>query len=431
MAAGKGGRLGPLTTYSKRGHEGNLAPSCLPVGGRRNINHVISQAIEYGVEAVTVVSHHLAGDVIAGVGHGDVFDHQACISHIVTPRMLRHSENVAMALQANPIPASEPFWVLGATTFHPRADLDEMRKVFASAHAKNPNLLGCIGFVLRSVADVVGRFGTAVINEDNYVKEFVEKPVGEADARLVYEKTTNPAIRKASEDAGEPLLPVNTYYSLLFREIFEQIAGQGSSIGEEIFTPLPPYLLHAYLMPEPVDENRKVRKEWYHLGTPRDYWLAQWRFLRAAPSRVRGDFDQATRSWIGRDVTIRDGAKVTGCIIGDRVYIGPGVILEGVVVGTGSQLHAVNISDSVLLPYTYVNCRNYTRRVEKITNSVVGGRTTGGTFIDGYSLVGVEFLEKEVAVPDKSGMIRPTPLGLKPSDIEEIQRIKTEIFSKI
>lgn len=429
MAAGKGGKLGQLTSYSKRAHEGNIAPSCLPVGGRRNINLVTSQAIEYGVESISVVSHHLAGDVISGVGHGEIFNHRARIRHIVTPRLLKHAENVAMALQANPFPEPEPFWVLGATTFHPRANLDEMRKAFASAHAKNPNLLGCVGFVLRPLTDVVGRFGTAVINEDNYVKEFVEKPVGETDAKLVYEKTTNPVIRKASEAAGEALLPVNTSYSLLFREIFEQIEGEGSSIGEEIFTNLPPYLLYAHFMPETTDQDGKLlHKEWYHLGTPRDYWLAQWRFLRATPSEVRGEFDQATRSWMGRDVTIRDGALVTRSIIGDRVYIGPGVVLDGAVVGTGSQLHVVDISDSVLLPYTYVNSRPYTRRVEKIRECVVGGRTTGGTFVDGYSLVGLEHLEKVVAVPDKGGIIRSSPLGLKSPDAEEVQQIKTEIF---
>ena len=74
MAAGRGNKLGILTSHTLRAHEGNLAACCLPVGGRRNINRIIQQAADYGVTNISVVSHHLAGDVIAGVGNGEIFE---------------------------------------------------------------------------------------------------------------------------------------------------------------------------------------------------------------------------------------------------------------------------------------------------------------------------------------------------------------------
>jgi NDP-sugar pyrophosphorylase family protein len=427
MAAGRG-RMGALTSYNMRDHEGNMAACCLPVGGRRNVNRVIQQLVDHGATNLSVISHHLAGDVIAGVGHGDIFECPGLnIRHVVIPGDLQHRASIAEAIKVNPFNEQEPFWVLGATTLHPKANLDAMRAAFAQALACNPNLIGCIGVVLRPARTVLGRFGIAVLDEQNYVQKFIEKPASHTEIEAAVNATKNKAVEEASKSVGEALLPVYTSYALLLRDIFEQTEGTGDSLGSEIFAHLPPALIHAYIMPEPV-VGTAIRQEWYHLATPRDHWLAEWRFLRAAPHDVRGEFNSSFHSWFGRDVVVRQGAQVINSILGDRVYVGPGVVLDGAIVGTDSVLHACDIKNAILLPHTHLNHTIFTTRVERIANSIVGGRTTGGTLIDGYTMNGLEIISNEAAVPDKGGQIKPSPLGLSQADINEAEMVKKEVF---
>ncbi|MBN3033704.1 MAG: NDP-sugar synthase [Candidatus Saganbacteria bacterium] len=433
MAAGKGPRMGMLSSFALRDHEGNMSPCTLPIGGRRIINRVIDQAAHANVNNISVVSHHLAGDVIAGIGHGHIFDNseKLVIRHVVTPKFYTYKLSIVEALRLNPFPADEPFWLLGGTALHPRADLDAMRDAFATALAKNQNLLGCLGFVLRPAHKALGRFGIAVLDKHNYVTKFIEKPANESVIRetvALSKNAGNETVNTASEKYGDALLPVFTSYALMFLDAFEQTEGDSDhSFGGEIFAHLPSSLIYGHIMPEQI-MGRKINEEFFHLATPRDYWLAQWRFLRVAINQVRGIFDQSINSWVGRDVVIRSGAQVTNSVIGDRVYIGPGAVLNGAIVGTGSKVLSTEIIDSVLLPYTYVNDTLYTTRVKAITASVAGGRTTGGTFIDGYTLNGMDSLDNMFAVPAKDTLIKPTPLGLSDADLAEAEEVKKDVF---
>ena len=133
------------------------------------------------------------------------------------------------------------------------------------------------------------------------MKRFIEKPASESEIAEAVSQTDNAFIKEASGKlGGEPLLPVNTSYALLLRDIFEQTEGKGNSLGEEIFSHLPPSLIYAHIMPEPIEAGA-IRKEWYHLASPRDFWLAEWRFARSTPHAIRGEYNDSYHSWFGRE----------------------------------------------------------------------------------------------------------------------------------
>lgn len=419
MAAGPGRRMGRITSFGTDMHSGNTPKPALPVVNRPNISRIIDQMVGRGVTDFWVTSHHMAGDIIRIVGHGERYGAGIRIRHVVEDALVHTA--LATKQIADNFDEDEPFWVLSGDIFSPLTNFGAFFTNFQNAQKANPHIAGCVGFALRPARQIINRYTTAIINRDNLVEEFREPPTSEAEALSIFHEIQNETISRVSDQLGQPVLPINGSTYLMTRRIFHLVAEPDMNpsvlydFGRYIFPNAPARSISAYFIPENVSGDR-LEESWTDIGFPEDLWRANFRLIRYAPYLIRGKYAPEKRSWIGSGCKIR--GQVEDSVIGNNVFIGPGIHVKGSIIGPGSTLEGLRLlKGSVVLPYTYVNTRRYARRVEEITDSLLISRSTGGTFIDQHS-TGTRKIEGRLAVPDIDGQIKLDDLILSADDLK-------------
>jgi NDP-sugar pyrophosphorylase family protein len=404
MAGGKGERMQPLTRH--------IPKPLLPICNKPPIVQTIEQIYHTaGVSDFCIKVHYLAGVIQTSLGYGDQFGSDVRIRYLVENPQLYTAGGVKRMFTTFEAPKDRPFWVLSADIFSPETDLGDMARAHEQACARDKNIMSTVSFKLMPLDEVVGRFGVAVVDKSGLVTQFFEKPKNAAAAKAIFDQIEHDEIRRLSDEAKTPLLPVNASHYLFQGRVFDEVpqtrADTQWDFGADVF----PALLgriNAYFLSAP----------WSDVGYPEDFWRAQWYFMKVARSSVVGQFiknwghigrgvinDEATKSRM-KDVVIGNNARLENCV------------LERTVIGEGCHLKNVTVRNSVVLPFTYVNLRSNSP-IEAIENSIVGGRLHGGTFIDGYSLPGRNSISREMAVPNIEGSITTEQLNLDEADIEQ------------
>jgi NDP-sugar pyrophosphorylase family protein len=262
-----------------------------------------------------------------------------------------------------------------------------------------------VAFVIRPFDEVIGRFPVAIIDENNRIVSFVERPRDTSEAKGIFNQIKAQVIKETAERLGVPCLPVNASYYVLLREIFNAVPKPSYSsqpqydFGKLMFKRMPPERMFAYFIMESVRRNRmKMKNEWTDMATPSDFWLANWLFIKLAANKIPGAYNHEHNLRQGTNVRIDDTARVQDCVIGDNVVIGPGSEITKSVIGNNCHLTGIKISKSVVLPWSLISVRSAASPM-MIEEGLVGGHRP--LIIDGF----------EHAVSATGSSITPLPSG--------------------
>ena len=156
MAAGEGRRLRPLTERWPK--------AVLPIDGRPVIATLLRELAAAGIETVTVVTGHLAGQVEALVGNGSGLG--LAVRYARQPEPLGSGDAVRVALAAG---AKPPLLVSAADTVYRPGDVGA-----AAARWRASGAEGGLGVRTAVPGELAARSSVRVV--DGRVVELVEKP---------------------------------------------------------------------------------------------------------------------------------------------------------------------------------------------------------------------------------------------------------------
>ncbi|KPJ68666.1 hypothetical protein AMJ44_05775 [candidate division WOR-1 bacterium DG_54_3] len=415
-------RLGRLTSYGKHIPYGPSPVSVLPVCNVPNINRHIEQAMKVGVTDFYIVESYMAGHIMNVTSYGERFGPNINVHHLVNRKPLDTAEAMRQIIEEKDFPSEQSFLMMASNISFSGVNLQKMIDAFAAAKQEHSSIAGCLGFVLRPANAILNRYGTAVVDKNNLVVRFIEKPSCEEEIQEIYQENLshkNEALMSASQKYGEPLLPANASIYLLLREMINLAPDpELKKLAADVLPRLSKGLLYAHFLNEEINKGC-LKMKWSHLASPKEYWLAQWRVMRAAPSEIPGTFSDDRKSWIGRAAIFQGSPIIENSIIGHRVRIGPGSAIRNSIIGPGCNIQAAEIERSVILPYTSINTSVYAEPIDYIGNSVVGGRVIGGTSIDSlhYSQ---HSLDGQLAAPDEVGNVEAIHLNLTEDDLAEV-----------
>jgi NDP-sugar pyrophosphorylase family protein len=425
MAAGPGRRMGRITNFSDGLHLGNMPKPSLPIVNRPIISRAVDQLVSRGVTDIWVTSHHMAGDILKILGHGDRFGIGVKIRHEVEYPLVHTAmavKNIAAQFK------NQPFWVLSGDIFSPETDFTDFYNSFKRAQNVSRSAIGCMGLALRPFSELQHRATVAIVDRRGLIESF-EEPLtrDESEAGKIFDLIKYEKIKRLSDKLKVMLFPTNSSTYLFTNKIFSLVPEPETNptdlydFGYYVFKKMPPRSLAAYFIPEKV-QNGKLAKTWTDVGYPEDLWRANFRLIKYAPHLIGLRFVPEMQSWIA------DGTKVRGTVrnsvIGKNVFIGPGVRVENSIIGPGSTIESLEeISGSIVFPYIYINTRRYARRVERITQSILVSRPQGGAFIDAHS-IGGQRIEKRVAIPNIDGDIVFDDLYLNDKEAQELLKIR-------
>ena len=252
---------------------------------------------------------------------------------------------------------------------------DECRRINASVS----QLLDA-NISLRTYDELIERHPVAIIDENNRLVKFRERPRYPDEADKFFREIKAGIVREAARLAGIPCLPVNSSHYILVREIFDLVPEPRSGsrrkydFGKWIFKYIPPERLFAYFVVESVRRDQPgVRKEWIDMATPGDFWLANWMFIQNAPQRVEGTRDPMRNLRVGDNVQIHPSSQVKDSIIGSNVEIGKGCKIEYSIIGNGSRIHNSHISKTIVFEGAYLDSFLENKAPICIGESIIGG----------------------------------------------------------
>jgi NDP-sugar pyrophosphorylase family protein len=407
MASGRGERLRPITY--------NWPKPLITICNKAPIVQTVEQAIHTaGVKDFYFKTRYQAGLIQYSLGHGDKFGAEVNFHYVVERRGVDTAGGTKEIVSFFNFPKTEPFWVLSGDIFSPETELGKIAYAHQIA-AEKFKALATIGFKLMPVRALLNRFGVAVVNKDNLVERFAEKPRTTEEAKKILEEITHPGIKalnEKTENIDDMILPINASFYLLEGNFFDEVPQTkelGWDFGKDVFpSEKLRNRINAVLLDTP----------WWDVGTPEDYWRAQWYFYKLSLSSIPGQF---IKDWghIGQRVNLdaQTKANMNDSVIGNGATI-KNCILDHAIIGEGSHLEDVEIKWSVVLPWTYVNLRPCSEKISKINYSIIGGSPIGGGFIDPQS-TGLKEIEDKVVIPDDRRVISPLSLNLTPKQKEE------------
>ncbi len=410
MVAGQGTRLAPLTRH--------MPKPLLPICNKAPLVQTMEQATSAGVNTHILKLVTNPGMFLWSLGSSVM---GAEISYALHKSGLVTAGGVKKIMMDYSLPKDYPVWVFSGDTFCPELSLGELVDSHEEAVLRNPQILGTVAFKLFPAEACVNRFGVAVVDESGTVKRFAEKPRNLEQAMSIFGEIKNPYVHAESERVGEPLLPANASYYLLQGDFFDRLPKLGSldkpglDFGGDIF-PVLRDQINAYFIGAP----------WLDVGTPRDFWKAQWYFQDVA-MRFTGTI---VKNWgvFGSDISI-DGDKsdIKASVVGNGVYL-RNVRADHAIIGWDCQLQDVDLSYCVVMPGTSINMRRgctTSGLITSISNSIVGGKLMGGSFIDSYSIPSRTVLDRVIVVPPEkpSQYIDITTLPLTDEDIQEARSL--------
>lgn len=448
LAAGRGSRLRVYTDQ-------HFPKPAVTILDKPAILRVAYQAYCANVRRIYVTERYMPGHIVDAVGIGEALQRlreeqpardENPIVDMFTPFPSRESLEVRhelegeksntagavkKAVERDNFDRRQPFLVMSGDTVSPRFEPYAMELAFASARRKNPRLLGAIGFVLRPIPRVIDRFTTAVIDEDNRMVSFEEKPHSEEEALRIFRKIKSKNILRAAKKFGAPLLPVNSGYYLLMRKIFEVVPEpkdpQDFDFGFYLFKKAPPRSILTFPMIERFSRGI-VQEEWFDLGYPVEIFRAHFALVENCPFALfTGNYVRHQKTWyvVGGGSAFGEHNDIGSSVIGTNTHIHDATIKNSII-GEGCVIHDTTIEQSVILPHTHINARPHSRRVERIVRSLVGGKLIGGSFVDGDSAFGRTSFFEEILVPDQNGMLGTEKLPLTDDDRRLAEKFLTD-----
>jgi len=300
MAGGEGTRLRPLTS--------NQPKPMLPMANRPMMEHVVNLLRQHGFEDIVVTVAFMANAIRSYFGDGSDFGVRMVYATEETP--LGTAGSVRNAMDE----LDERFVVISGDVL---TDIDLTSLV--DHHAST----GALATIALKAVDDPLEFGIVITREDGSIDRFLEKPTW----GQVFSDT------------------INTGIYVLEPAIFDYIAaGRSVDFSEEVFpaaleqgSPLFGYVAEGY---------------WEDVGTLDAYLRAHTDILDEKVAVQIGGFPLRPGVWLGKGAEVAPSADVRGpAIIGDNCHVGAQVVLgEYCVIGAN-----VRIGDNASFQRTVVH----------------------------------------------------------------------------
>jgi NDP-sugar pyrophosphorylase family protein len=325
LAGGFATRLRPLSCTRPK--------QLFPIINKPLLDWVVENLERNGVREIVVAVNYMA-DALRD--HYEERHTKATITFSLENRPLGTAGPIK---QAEPqLKGKEPFLVINGDILS-----DMNLKKMKMTHDKTPSLAT---IALRKVEDA-SRFGVVDLDEENYIRRFVEKPKGETRNKLI-----------------------NAGAYILSQEIFDYIPAENRkiSIEKEIF----PILAKEGKMRGYITEGL-----WMDIGTHPDYLRANFEFLKIL----------GKKNSIGRNAKISPNAKIVAPVaIGNKVVVDAGAKIGPLtVIGDDSKIdECCTIERSVIFPRCLIeSCAS-------IKEAIVGeGAVIGrGVVVEKRSVIG-------------------------------------------
>lgn len=403
---------------------GALAPKVtLPVANRPNIRRVLEKLYSEGVNEFFVTSHY--GSVLDAALEGKNPSMRSI--HPILETSPSGTATITRRASAE-FDRREPFLVIAADISHPTMKFRSFIRSFEDERSLDRDLAGGVGFMIRPYDEVIGRYPVAIVDQDNRVQKFVERPRDAKEAFRIFKRIKAQAVLEAADKMGIPCLPVNASYYVLLSKVFDLVPNSSAppsryDFGKLMFKRMPPDRLFAYFITETVRRDRQgMKKEWIDMASPSDFWRANWLFLKTAAQKLTGSYIHRLNLRVGEDVIIDPAADIKDSVIGDHVRIGPGTMIRHSIIGDNCSLAGCLIEKSVLLPATILNLFGSHSALD-ISESVVGARTP-------LLLLGDEAkfsVRQKLVTTSGNGEILVQPLDIKPGESE----LASDCFNKL
>jgi len=424
LAGGRGSRLGGLTSFGPGMRFGNMPKATLPVVGKPNITRIIEQVNKQcGINDFHVSSHYMAGDIISVLERTDFESPDIKIRHCIRDKF----ENTGRAIKD--IIFKEPayrylddyFMVIPGDVSFSNANINDFLVKFNKAASLNLNIVAGMAFVIRPASEMIRQFPSAVINENGVVERIVEPLHSMADVEAMFKNNgfVHPAMQAFWSQTGEMGIPLSTAIWIFNKNVFSEIPEPESRYEHDIGKYILPKLggrMWGHIFPEAV-EGRELLRSFYDLNSPEYFYRAQWSLIRTSHKLIPGIYNPALNSWMEDRVEIR--GQVSNSVIANMVNIGRGSRVSHSVIGYGCKIEGdAEIANSVLLPFTYVNVGRSREKVKRISNSIVGGKIRGGTFLDARHIINfAPVINRAFAIPNLDGYVEISDLNINDGDI--------------
>jgi len=287
LAGGLSTRLYPLTKQ--------VPKPLVPVAGVPNAVHLIRYLASYGFDEIAINVHYLADMIVTALGDGSAYG--AHLEYLHEKELLGSAGAVK---QMESFFGGDSFVVIGCD------DLTDMRLDRVVEFHKKKGAIATIGLVEREEVD---QYGVVVTDDFSKITGFQEKPAKGTELSTF----------------------VNTGIYVFTPEIFEHIPlGKFCDFGKNVF----PALQHAEAAFYGFDA-RGAR--WHDIGTPSEYRAAT-NEVMTGKLRMPG-LSVDRNVWIGESATVARTARIEGpSVIGDRVDVGDGAVIERSIIWEGSRI---------------------------------------------------------------------------------------------
>lgn len=397
----------------------------LTIGGKPSIVQAVEQCVGTAqTENFYIKAHRLAGHLLLALEPVSQFGRNVRMYFEIESEDFDTAEGVKRIFEDKRFPRGESIPVLAGDVFCPQVNFGRMMQSHQKELDKNPGLLATLGIFFAPAREAVGRYGVVAVDKDGHIIQFKEKPRTQAEIlRIAALNQSQPILdimKEKSEQAGEPVVPVNSSLYILSPGFFETVREPKHELGRwdfcrDVFPTLLGKSLQAYIINYPLID----------VGFSEDFWRAQFLFKEIASSSCGrfiknwGAFGQRNNI----DPDTQTNLIENGCVVGNDVYL-RNVRAVNSFIGRGVRARDVYLENAVLLPFTFVNIDQ--GGITEIRNSIVGGALFGGTFVSPQTIEGRTCINKLIITPDASGKLRRSTLML--DDEKDIQRV-TDLFS--
>lgn len=271
LAAGVGSRLDPLTRA--------VPKPMVPVVNRPVLEHLVELLVRHGSSHVVMNTHYLAEQIEAHFGDGHAYGTRILYSR---EERLMGTAGGVKRMEAQ---FDDTFVVIGG---------DDLTNVNLSEMVDFHRSRGALVTIGLSVVDDPSQFGVVLLDDNNRVRRFVEKPGrGEAFSNKV-----------------------NTQVYILEPQVLEMIPpGVTYDFGKQLFPMLvrDGYPIYGY----------EMRSYWCDIGSLAQYRRANYDALNGVAPLNFGVSEVETGLWVGEGVRIAPNAE-----IGRPVVLGAGSLIE-------------------------------------------------------------------------------------------------------
>jgi bifunctional UDP-N-acetylglucosamine pyrophosphorylase/glucosamine-1-phosphate N-acetyltransferase len=351
LAAGRGTRLMPLTSYKPK--------PLLIVGGRPLLEWMLLRVRETGIKDVLIVTNYLENQIIEKFGDGKDFGLN--ISYLKQENMLGTANAFGVARK----------WVgeddfVGLYGDHFLSV--EILKYLIKSHKK--------GQVTVSVLEVEDPSQFGVISFDgDIIKEIVEKP------------------KKGSEPSTFANVGVYIFPSIIFDYIDKT---EKSLRGEYEITDTMQLMINDGVL---LKKHDIQTKDWLDIGLPWTLLEANKRSMDDLMTKIEGKVEDGVTLngsvWIKKDAIVRRGTYIEGpVVIGEKCDVGPNCYLRpGTCLGDEVRIgNACEVKNSIIMNKTHAAHLSY------IGDSIIGSQCNIGA---GTIIANLRFDNKNIKVTIK------------------------------